>query len=163
MRRYVVVLPFSANGAQILLIKKNKPKHLAGLWNGPGGKVEDTDGHIFRAAVRELQEETGVNLDGADVNMEHIIHMMYAENYYCFENSEFDYIDFLMVKTDKIYERQQMKDEEISIFHVDRLLAGRDKRKPQLVSNLKWMIPFALDKHRNVLLHCSEIGVEPLK
>ncbi len=44
---------------QIVFINKNKPEHLKGMVNLPGGKVERYEGYVA-AAVRELHEETGL-------------------------------------------------------------------------------------------------------
>ena len=43
---------------QVLLIKKKRGPG-KGMWNGPGGKIED-DETILQGTVRELQEETGI-------------------------------------------------------------------------------------------------------
>jgi len=45
---------------KFVLLKKNRPPQLAGIWNFVGGKVEPTDETIYDAMVREFYEETGV-------------------------------------------------------------------------------------------------------
>lgn len=47
---------------EVLLIKKNKPAWQAGLFNLPGGSVEDGE-TPHEAALRELREETGIEAD----------------------------------------------------------------------------------------------------
>ena len=47
-----------ANG-QILLARRSYPPALAGLWEFPGGKVEDAES-LDDALVRELREELGI-------------------------------------------------------------------------------------------------------
>ena len=62
--RYVVGFAFDAvsKGADVLLIEKKRPKWMAGLWNGIGGKIEE--GETKQAAMnRECLEETGLVLD----------------------------------------------------------------------------------------------------
>jgi 8-oxo-dGTP pyrophosphatase MutT (NUDIX family) len=47
-----------SNRDSVLTVLKNRPAHLAGKFNLPGGKVEPGE-DINAAAIRELQEETG--------------------------------------------------------------------------------------------------------
>lgn len=159
---YVVTFMFSDDWNYILLMKKLKPAYLAGKWNGPGGRVEESDPTIIHAALREIKEETGIDLYGQSVYAQHIIHMMFAESADAMKEGNFHYVDFLCMNTDLIYKRKQMEKEELRIFSVKQLLSRRQK-DVQLVSNLYWMLPFALDNHRTALLHCEEIGVEPTK
>lgn len=52
-------------GEQVLLIKRNNPPHV-GKWALPGGII-DIDESPEEAAARELEEETGVSVDPADL------------------------------------------------------------------------------------------------
>ncbi len=47
------------DGDDILLLRRPEGKSYAGLWSMPGGKVEPGE-HLAQAAVREVEEETGV-------------------------------------------------------------------------------------------------------
>lgn len=58
----VILLRHFANGTQVLLIQRAKEPY-QGLWALPGGKLEDEDASLEDAAVREIQEETGITLD----------------------------------------------------------------------------------------------------
>jgi len=50
---------------RVLLAQRPEGKHLAGLWEFPGGKLEP--GEVpHRALVRELHEELGIHVDPAD-------------------------------------------------------------------------------------------------
>lgn len=59
MKNYVIVHAHDSNWA-IPLVLKDRPIHLAGMLNFPGGKIEDGESPI-EAAVRELKEETGLD------------------------------------------------------------------------------------------------------
>jgi 8-oxo-dGTP diphosphatase len=50
---------------RVLLAQRPEGKHLAGLWEFPGGKLEPGE-QPQRALVRELREELGVHIDSAD-------------------------------------------------------------------------------------------------
>jgi len=58
---FVLVYAFTVDQkqTQIPLVLKNKPHFLKGLFNLPGGKIEDQE-DIVDAALRELKEETGL-------------------------------------------------------------------------------------------------------
>ncbi len=49
------------NGS-ILIAKRKQGQHLAGLWEFPGGKVEEGE-TTEEALLRELREEVGISLD----------------------------------------------------------------------------------------------------
>jgi 8-oxo-dGTP diphosphatase len=49
-------------GGRVLLARRPEGKHLAGLWEFPGGKVEPGESPDA-ALVRELREELGVELE----------------------------------------------------------------------------------------------------
>lgn len=51
-------------GSQILLVRRARPP-LAALWSFPGGVVEIGE-HLTEAAVREVREETGLEVEVGD-------------------------------------------------------------------------------------------------
>ena len=59
----LILLRDSANGPEVLLLKRNpEQRFMGGVWVFPGGAVHaDEDDHA-RAAVRELEEEAGIAL-----------------------------------------------------------------------------------------------------
>ena len=65
MKQFTVVFPVALveETAYILLGEQKPGKPLAGYLNGYGGKVEETDESILKAAERELDEELGVPLE----------------------------------------------------------------------------------------------------
>ncbi|HWL35447.1 MAG TPA: (deoxy)nucleoside triphosphate pyrophosphohydrolase [Frankiaceae bacterium] len=48
-------------GCRVLVAERAEPRHLAGLWEFPGGKVEPGEGEV-EALVRECQEELSVEI-----------------------------------------------------------------------------------------------------
>jgi 8-oxo-dGTP pyrophosphatase MutT (NUDIX family) len=67
----VILLRGGAERLELLLVKRTPhARFMGGVWVFPGGAVEQTEGeddHAHRAAaVRELREEAGVQLAGAD-------------------------------------------------------------------------------------------------
>lgn len=53
-------------GSPVLLTRRRKGQHLAGMWEFPGGKVEPGE-DPERAVVRECREEIGVTLEVVDI------------------------------------------------------------------------------------------------
>ena len=59
----LILLRDSANGAEVLLVKRNpEQRFMGGVWVFPGGAVHADDADHARAAVRELEEEAGIVL-----------------------------------------------------------------------------------------------------
>lgn len=50
--------------SSVLIAKRPLDKHQGGLWEFPGGKVEDGEG-VESALARELQEELGIEVTQA--------------------------------------------------------------------------------------------------
>lgn len=66
MKTYVAGLLFSPLLENVVLIKKNKPEWMAGLWNGVGGAEEGYDPSAQYAMSREFEEETGLLIPAGD-------------------------------------------------------------------------------------------------
>ena len=72
----LVVAAVIVRGGRVLLSRRPPGKHLAGLWEFPGGKVED--GETPEAALaREVREELGVEI--ADPRPCAFVHHAYPE------------------------------------------------------------------------------------
>lgn len=127
MKKYVLGFLFSEDTKYVVLIKKINPKWQRGLLNGVGGKVEKQES-FCDAMVREFKEETGVLIKKQDWHCFSKINRpnFYEMNIYCaFSNLAFD------VKS--------VEKEEVFILKKDEL-------PNNIIPNLKWLIPLALDK-----------------
>lgn len=59
----LILLRDSAEGPQVLLVKRNpEQRFMGGVWVFPGGAVHAGDGNRARAAAREVEEEAGIAL-----------------------------------------------------------------------------------------------------
>ena len=58
LKRYNIIMVFSADNSRILFCKRKKPPYIGKL-NFPGGKWEEGES-LIEAAYRELKEETGI-------------------------------------------------------------------------------------------------------
>jgi 8-oxo-dGTP diphosphatase len=66
MRTVIVAAGIVIEGAKVLLSRRKQGTHLEGLWEFPGGKVED--GEDPRAALaRELKEELGIDTEVGEI------------------------------------------------------------------------------------------------
>lgn len=61
MIKFVLGFAFNFDYESVLLIRKNKPIEQAGLLNGVGGKLEDSDFSSRTAMIREFKEETNIS------------------------------------------------------------------------------------------------------
>ena len=55
------------SNCEFLIIRRSDMDERHGQWTIPGGHVEDTDHSIENAAIRELEEETGLICDTQDL------------------------------------------------------------------------------------------------
>jgi 8-oxo-dGTP diphosphatase len=62
----VVAAAVVVERGRVLLTQRKRGSHLEGLWEFPGGKVEDGE-DPRDALVRELREELGVDADVGDI------------------------------------------------------------------------------------------------
>ena len=63
----VILLRDADDGPEVLLVQRNPESRFMGdAWVFPGGSVHDDDGGPEGAALRELEEEAGLALDGAE-------------------------------------------------------------------------------------------------
>ena len=127
MINYVLGFAFNKDKNRVALIRKNRPEWQAGLLNGIGGKIEETDKSYVKAMIREFKEETGYSTDIND-----------WQNYFILGNPDWQVNVFRMFNCD-LDKLRSKTDEKIEIVYIDILHS-----KPR-ISNLDWLIPLALD------------------
>ena len=140
MQLYVVGFLFDAARKRVLLIEKKRPAWQAGKLNGVGGKVEV--GEIpERAMTREFEEETGLNFVPFRRFCE-LTHSTAAWKVYFFEG-----------KGHPEHARKMPgEDEEPVVVDVDNL-------PENIVSNLKWLIPLAIDPSDTIVIDAVDFAV----
>ena len=130
--QYVMGLIFDTTD-RILLIKKKRPSHQVGKWNGLGGKVEDNE-TIARAMTREAKEEADLDIPESSWTL------MYSGS----QPSGSLFVFIAYISPEVMDSAKQMTDEIISIFHTDELpmncmediypyISSRSKRKPKVL------------------------------
>jgi 8-oxo-dGTP diphosphatase len=131
MKSYVAGFYFDKEGKSVALVHKNRPDWQIGQINAIGGKVEPGESPT-NAVAREFLEETGIRV----LDWEHVVEI-YGPGWevYFFRS----YGIPSNCKT--------MEDEEIVVHSVDDAL-----RLPNLVSNIYWILPLALDENVKVPL-----------
>lgn len=137
---YTVGFAFDASMTRVALILKNRPSHLAGRLNGPGGKVEVGETYP-QAMQREMLEETG--LDIPPEAWSHFTTLSGVES----DGSGHFSIHFYAVCTERLHQVRTCTDEEVVIYKVTQL--------PELVQfglavdNLAWLVLLAADHLRD--------------
>lgn len=65
---------------QVLLVKRINTDWASGYWNFPGGLLEENE-TLIAAAVREAQEEVGVTIAQADLQLVHVMQTRKTETH----------------------------------------------------------------------------------
>ena len=131
-KNYVMGLIYDDIG-RVLLIKKNRPKHQVGKWNGVGGKIEEGENSL-QAMTREIKEETNLDIPTKDCNL-------------IFSSSVCDgslFIFEIHIKAEQMDMAKTITDEGVGIFPTDNLpmncmediypyISSRSKRKPKVL------------------------------
>jgi 8-oxo-dGTP diphosphatase len=66
MKLQVAILVPIMNG-KVLILKRTKLSSWPGYWNFPGGSVESEE-FVYAAAIRELEEESGLKVDSDEID-----------------------------------------------------------------------------------------------
>ena len=127
---YVLGFMFNEDLNIVALIKKNRPQWQAGLLNGIGGHLEDSDETIWHGQAREFFEETGVQTIPEDWDRFAIM-----ENEKCI-------VHVFRAFSNNVFHVSTTTDEEI---HLDPVRVSPEKLSKR-IRNLTWLIPLALDQ-----------------
>jgi 8-oxo-dGTP diphosphatase len=126
---YVAGFAFSEDQRRVVLIEKKRPRWQAGKLNGVGGHIEVGETPEF-AMTREYLEETGVaSFPHEWTQFAYLV------------GPEF-YLHFYAAFNDKLLDVKTLTDEAILN------LSLRDFGPSDVIPNLKWLIPLALDSKR---------------
>lgn len=121
---YVLALLFTADGREIVLVRKTRPAWQAGRVNALGGKIHD--GEALRdAARREVLEEAGVDVTG-------------WEELLVWHDPEYR-LRVVRAFDDAARHARTAEDQEVFLAHVGTLPLD-------VIDNLRWIIPLALDR-----------------
>jgi 8-oxo-dGTP diphosphatase len=129
MNKYVLGFAFSADGSEVILIKKNKPDWQKDKLNGVGGKSEKGE-NVYESMVREFKEETGVETKPAQWDL---FSSLTGDNYemWCFRIFTDDIIHCVTVEEELIYKLNY--EEAITSEHI--------------LPSLKVLLPMARDEN----------------
>lgn len=121
---YVLALLFTADRGRLVLVRKTRPAWQAGRVNALGGKLAAGESPLD-AARREVEEEAGVRVDGWEEFLvwEDPVYRMHAVRAF----------------SDAALTARTAEDQEVFLAAVDSL-------PPNLIDNLRWLVPLALDR-----------------
>jgi 8-oxo-dGTP diphosphatase len=121
---YVLALLFTADGRELVLVRKTRPAWQAGRVNALGGKINEGE-HLLDAARREVREEAGIDVEGWDEFL-----VWYDAEYRLHAVRAFD---------DAARAARTTEDQEVFLANVGALPLN-------VIDNLRWIIPLALDR-----------------
>lgn len=144
MKHYVLGMLFNFNrrtATHVLLIEKQRPDWMRDRWNGIGGKIEENE-NTTNAMHRETREEIG-----------HSYEWQRFLTFVCPGGTVFVFRAFTNVR-DIRFKQQPHEDKLLRVWALDYL-------PPNMMSNLKWIIPVALSTIQiPIMLHQRTLGVE---
>jgi 8-oxo-dGTP diphosphatase len=122
-RSFVLALLYTADKKQVVLMRRTRPDWQAGRINALGGRITVRE-QPADAARREVREECGVDvLEWVEVlqweDAEYRMHVMRA-------------------LSDRALDARTMEDQEVFLASVDALPRN-------VIDNLRWLVPLALD------------------
>lgn len=124
MLDYVLALLFTADAREVVLVRKTRPVWQAGRVNALGGKMHQ-DEAVRDSARREVREEAGVDVTG-------------WEEFLVWHDPEYR-LRAVRAFDDAARLARTAEDQEVFLARVDAL-------PPNVIDNLRWIIPLALDR-----------------
>lgn len=132
MKKYGMVYLISKEKKQVLLIRKLKPSFLAGKLTAIGGNFEEEDLIIENCAIREIKEETNI-----DLRLEQLFFLEREV-----KSMEFDLTTFYcFVSEDQISQRKNMIEEIHDWFDLTEVL-NRDDLARNVKDHLSFIMNF---------------------
>ena len=125
---YVLALLFTADAREVVLVRKTRPAWQAGRVNALGGKLHGGENPLD-GARREVREEAGVDIDG-------------WEEFLVWRDPEYR-LRVVRAFDDAARDARTAEDQEVFLARVDAL-------PPNVIDNLRWLIPLALDRDVSV-------------
>ena len=121
---YVLALLFTADGREIVLVRKTRPAWQAGRVNALGGKIHEGES-VWDAARREVREEAGLDVER-------------WEEFLVWRDPEYR-LRVVRAFDDAARRARTAEDQEVFLSRVSALPAN-------VIDNLRWLIPLALDR-----------------
>ena len=127
MKEYSVGIIFDHELKKVLLVLKNRPEHLKGTYNGPGGKFEDEDKDYFDCIVREVCEECALVTKKSDWK-------------YCGVLNSSDRAVYFLTLVYSGFNEDAKKSTDEDIFWLDL-----NQLPNHLSNNMEWIIPWSFE------------------
>ena len=121
---YVLALLFTPDAREVVLVRKIRPAWQAGRINALGGKLHEGE-HVLEAARREVREEAGVDVTG-------------WQEFLVWHDAEYR-LRAVRAFDEAARAARTAEDQEVILVPVDALPAN-------VIDNLRWMIPLAVDR-----------------
>jgi 8-oxo-dGTP diphosphatase len=130
---YVLALLFTADGREVVLVRKSRPPWQAGRVNALGGKLHDGES-LVDAARREVREEAGVEVER-------------WEEFLVWHDPEYR-LRAVRAFDDVARLARTAEDQDVFLVNVSGLPLN-------VIDNLRWIIPLALDRDVTVPLEVT--------
>jgi ADP-ribose pyrophosphatase YjhB (NUDIX family) len=127
---YVLGFMFNDELSKVALIRETEPDWQRGRLNGVVGSIEDFDGEMHIAMVREFKEETGFETKTSD--------------WKCFlsmSDQDYNWSVYCFATKGDLSQLVSMEEEKIEIVNISDLTLVRK----DLVENLTWIVGAAID------------------
>ncbi len=135
---YVLALLFTPDRERVVLMRRTRPAWQAGRVNALGGKLAAGESPL-EGARREVREESGVDVAEWEEFLvwEDPVYRMHA----------------LRAFDDAALSARTAEDQEVFLARVDTL-------PPELIDNLRWLVPLALDRDVALPVHVRSANPE---